>query len=221
MFNAIAPRYELVNRLFSGGRDAYWRRRAVELARVTPDDDVLDVACGTGDLARAFAAAGVKSVTGCDFARDMLALAEARSDGRIVWIEADALNLPLDDACYSIVSCAFGVRNFAELDRGLSEMFRVLQPGGRVVILEFTRPSNRLIRGLYEFYSDRVMPRLASWVSGDKSGAYRYLPKSIVSFLSSREMIARLEDAGFVDVSATPLTMGVVTVYVGRKPNDQ
>ena len=224
MFNSLAPRYELVNTLFSAGRDAYWRRRAVELARVAPDDDVLDVACGTGDFARAFARPHPRSVIGCDFAHDMLKLALARGETPgdstvpIRWCEGDAQNLPFESARFSIVSCAFGVRNLADLDRGLREMLRVLRTGGRAVILEFTRPRNGMARAVYEVYSSRIMPVLASWVSRDRTGAYRYLPRSVVSFLNAEQMIDRLTEVGFSDVTSTPLTMGVVTVYVARRP---
>lgn len=214
MFNAIAPRYELVNTVFSGGRDASWRRRAVALANVSTSDTVLDVACGTGDFARAFHRRGVRSVVGCDFARDMLERAAARSGPGIDWCEADALHLPFGDARFDILSCAFGVRNFQDLDRGLTEMRRVLRRGGRVVILEFTRPTARFFRWAYELYANRIMPQLAAWLSGDAAGAYRYLPRSIASFLTAKQMVARLVGAGFSHVRATPLTMGVVTVYV-------
>ncbi|MFH1110140.1 MAG: class I SAM-dependent methyltransferase [Planctomycetota bacterium] len=240
MFNAIAPRYALVNALFSGGRDAHWRRRAVKLARVRADDDVLDIACGTGDFAHAFAKARPRRVVGCDFAHQMLiraASASERSAGAATvrkrlgtwggepvacapgsdWLEADALHLPFRNGRFSIASCAFGVRNFADLGAGLGEMFRVLRPGGRAVILEFTRPTNALVRCLYELYSNRLMPIAASWVSGDRSGAYRYLPRSVVSFLSADQMCAKLHAAGFVQAAATPLTLGVVTVYIATR----
>lgn len=217
MFNAIAPRYEWINALFSAGRDAAWRRRAVALAHITPADRVLDVACGTGDFARAFARACPRSVVGCDFAHAMLVRAGDRPTERAVWCEADALRLPFDAGRFTAVSCAFGVRNFADLDAGLREMYRVLAPGGRVVILEFTRPKHRVARGLYELYAHRVMPRAAGWLSGDATGAYRYLPRSVVSFLSAEQMCARLRGVGFMRPSATPLTMGVVTVYQGTK----
>jgi len=220
MFNAIAPRYERVNSLFSAGRDRYWRRKAVAQTRVRADDDVLDVACGTGDFARAFRAAGPRSVVGCDFAHEMLLRAANRKERRRLpggdrWIEADALQLSFRDGSFSIVSCAFGVRNFADLQAGLLEMHRVLRPGGRVVILEFTRPGNALMRSLYEFYANRVMPFAAAWVSRDASGAYRYLPRSVVSFLDAPRMIAELHRAGFERATATPLTFGIVTVYLG------
>ncbi len=219
MFNAIAPRYELVNAVFSAGRDAAWRRKAVTLAKVTPDDAVLDIASGTGDFARAFAKAGPRTVVGSDFAHEMLTRARQGDAGTTScqWCEADALKLPFRTGTFSITCCAFGVRNFRDLDAGLAEMYRVLQRGGRAVILEFTRPGNALTRRLYELYSNRFMPAAASWFSGDRSGAYRYLPKSVVSFVGAAEMCTRLRGVGFDEASATALTMGVVTVYIARK----
>ncbi len=215
MFNAIAPRYQFVNRLFSGGRDAHWRRKAVDLVRVTPADEVLDVATGTGDFARVFEAAGAHLVVGCDFARDMLRRAVEQSDGKVRWCEADALHLPFRDGSFSIVSCAFGVRNFSDLDVGLAEMYRALRSGGRAVILEFTRPTNRVCRFVYELYANRFMPVAASWISGDRSGAYRYLPRSVVSFPERSVMCDRLKAVGFSRVSTHSLTAGVVTIYLG------
>ena len=217
MFNAIAPRYELVNSVFSLGRDASWRRRAVQLAEVHRDDDVLDIACGTGDFARAFARAEPRSVIGCDFAHEMLIRARTRPPAALGWCEADALHLPFRDGTFSITSCAFGVRNFQDLDGGLGEMFRVLRTGGRAVILEFSRPRNAILRALYEFYSTRFMPLAASWLSGDRSGAYRYLPRSVVSFSDAEEINMRLGEVGFSRPTATPLSAGIVTVYVATR----
>ncbi len=267
MFNSIAPRYELINSVFSAGRDAAWRRKAVELAGTGCHDDVLDIGCGTGDFARAFASSGARTVVGCDFAHEMLIraarsnaqrpahrtvvgrqceqrgrgeggqsgsagakmetgapgrvcpvhLASKRESGMVHWCEADALYLPFRSGCFSITSCAFSVRNFSDLDAGLAEMFRVLKPGGRAVILEFTRPRNRLARFFYELYSRRFMPTAAALLSGDRSGAYRYLPRSVVSFLDAEQMGTRLRRAGFAHVVATPLTLGVVTVCVATR----
>ena len=218
MFNRIAPRYELVNSLFSAGRDATWRRKAVELAAVRADDVVLDIACGTGDFARAFASAGAGVVVGCDFAHAMLVRGSALGSALdTYWCEADALRLPFRAGVFSIASCAFGVRNFENLDVGLAEMFRVLGSGGRAVILEFTRPGNRLARALYEFYANHVMPLAATLVSGDRSGAYRYLPRSVLSFVEAGEMCARLRRVGFRRATPTPLTMGIVTVYIAER----
>ena len=220
MFDSVAPRYELVNHLFSAGRDAAWRHRAVELAGVAPEDVILDVACGTGDLLRTFSAhaARPRRLVGCDFSHGMLreAAADHRNDW-VQWVEADALRLPLAAESFTVAGCAFGVRNFEDLDTGLREMWRVLYRGGRIVILEFSRPRNRLFRALYEFYANRVMPWAATWVSGDRTGAYRYLPRSVVSFISAAQMCVRLERAGFGEVTATRMSLGIVTVYVGTK----
>ncbi len=219
MFDAIAPTYELINALFSGGRDRAWRRKAVQLARVEPHDGILDIACGTGDLLRTFhrRAPQADRFVGLDFAHHMLTRAVARGTARTCWCQADALRLPFADAAFNVTSCAFGVRNFQDLDHGLREMHRVLQPGGRAVILEFTRPANGLIRRIHEFYCGRVMPCAATLISRDRTGAYRYLPQSVVSFLDAESMCRRLRQAGFADARATPLTFGVVTVYVATK----
>jgi len=220
MFDSVAPQYRRVNRWFSAGRDAAWRRKAVELVGADADDEVLDVACGTGDLLRAFAtiADPPRRLVGCDFSHGMLrrATADGGDDG-LVWIEADALCLPLASESFTVASCAFGVRNFQDLDAGLGEMCRVLKVGGRIVILEFTRPRSRLFRALYEFYAGHVMPWGAALVSGDRTGAYRYLPRSVVSFIGAADMCARLERAGFGAVSATAVSRGIVSVCVGTK----
>lgn len=225
MFNAIAPRYTLVNSLFSAGRDAAWRRRAVTLAKITANDDVLDVACGPGEFARAFLRANPRRVIGCDFAHEMLLRAAnpgsmggvTSAGGRLAYLEADAQQLPFSNAAFSVVSCAFGVRNFQDLNRGLAEMHRVLRGGGRAVVLEFSRPRNPMVRSVYEFYAGRLMPWGAAWISGDRSGAYRYLPQSVVSYLTVDQMCARFERAGFAQCSATALSCGVVTVYLAHK----
>lgn len=219
MFNAIAPRYELVNSLFSAGRDAAWRRRAVRLACTRPGDDVLDIASGTGDFARAFAKGGARRVVGCDFAHEMLTRARQGTamTNPLRWCEADALKLPFRNESFSITCSAFGVRNFDDLDIGLSEMYRVLRPGGRTVILEFSRPRHAWARRIYEFYSTKMMPVAAAWVSGDRTGAYRYLPRSVVSFLAADQICQRLRHVGFDSTSATPLTFGAVTVCIGYK----
>ena len=220
MFDAIAPTYERINSLFSVGCDAYWRRRAIELAGVNRDDLALDIACGTGDQARALARWGPRRVIGCDFAHQMLLRAARHQTAPTLCCQADALHLPFGDRSVTVTTCAFGVRNFQDLDAGFREMHRVLAPAGRAVILEFTRPANRLLRPVYEFYASRVMPALAARLSRDRVGAYRYLPRSVVSFLSAEEMCARLIGAGFREARAVPLTFGVVTVYVARRASD-
>lgn len=221
MFNAIAARYERTNTICSGGRDAYWRKRAVQLADVRSKDDVLDIACGTGDLARALAEKSPKSVTACDFAHEMLVRAVATSSGIGRWVEADALKLPFLHKSFSLITCAFGIRNFVNLEAGLVEMLRVLRPGGRIVILEFSRPESRAFRMAYELYAMKIMPWAASHISGDRTGAYRYLPRSVVSFLDAPQMVDQLKAVGFEGVTATPLTFGVVHLYGGWKPNSE
>jgi len=217
MFDNIAPTYERVNRVMSLGIDASWRKKAVRLSNVQPTDDVLDLACGTGDFARAFAAANPRSVTGSDFSAGMLAGAVARPSD-IGWCQADALCLPFPDAHFDILSCAFGVRNFQDLDAGLREMFRVLRPQGRVCILEFTTPRSAILGGLYRFYFHNILPRAAAVISGDRSGAYRYLPESVSTFKNEHGMEEALAAAGFTNVRHHSLTMGVAAVYLGVKP---
>lgn len=217
MFDAIAPRYELVNTLFSGGRDAAWRRHAVKLAGIGTDDAVLDVACGTGDFARTFDRAGPCCTIGVDFSFEMLRLAAKRSPRSIHWCLGDALTLPFPSKSFTVVSCAFGVRNFQDTSAGLREFLRVLAPGGRAVILEFTMPRNPFVRVLNHVYAHRFMPVAAALLAGDHHGAYRYLSRSIASFDSAEQMCRRLRDVGFNDVSAQPLTMGIVTLYLAHR----
>jgi demethylmenaquinone methyltransferase/2-methoxy-6-polyprenyl-1,4-benzoquinol methylase len=217
MFDAIAPTYERVNWVLSAGRDAYWRRTAVAMARVRPTDRVLDLACGTGDFARAFARASPAAVVGGDFSRRMLELAAGRAEPPIEWCRADAMALPFADGSFSVVSCAFGVRNFQDLARGLEEMHRVLRVGGRAVILEFSMPRVPLLGATYGFCFRRILPRLATLISQDRSGAYRYLPKSVSRFVETPGMLEALRSTGFGRMEHRRLTIGVVTVFVAWK----
>ena len=219
MFDAIAPTYECVNFFSSAGRDRYWRREMVRLAEVRHDDVLMDIACGTGDVARAFANSPVRParIVGVDFSAPMLARAVAHPIKGGGFIAGDALRLPLADGTATLVTCAFGIRNFQNLDAGLREMHRVLAPGGRAVILEFGLPRARWLRSPYLFYFRRVMPLAATWISRDRSGAYRYLPHSVVSFPGSDEVLAALTSAGFDRVSAHPRTFGIVSIYVAAK----
>lgn len=234
MFNGIAPGYDRINSIFSAGRDAKWRRRAVQLANIHDNDTVLDIACGTGNLTRALAGACPRLVIGLDFAHEMLVRAAnpfspvsahvlrpsspvEQGATALGWCEADALQLPFAAQQFSIISCAFGIRNFSDLDTGLAEMYRVLKPGGRVVILEFSRPRNPVARRFYEFYANRIMPVAASLISRDKTGAYRYLPQSVVSFAQPDEITERLKQVGFTQTTMTSMTMGVVTIITARR----
>jgi len=215
MFNAIAPTYERINTWFSFGRDRTWRRAMVGTSEVRPNDRVLDVACGTGDVLRAFLryAPAPLQLFGLDFATQMMRRGQATTADAIQFCGGDALRLPVADDTINVITCAFGVRNFQDLGIGLSEMHRVLRSGGRVIILEFSRPRNRMIRRLHDFYSGRIMPVVAGWISRDRTGAYRYLPQSVVSFADADQMCAHIRSAGFGEVTATPMTFGVVTIY--------
>lgn len=219
MFDAIAPTYELVNTLASAGRDRFWRREMVRLASVRPDDVILDIACGTGDVVRSFASSPVRParIVGMDFCLPMLRLAARRPVDRGAFCAADALRLAVADASVSIVTCAFGVRNFQDLTAGLQEMCRALRPGGRSIVLEFSVPARPVLRRIYLWYFNRVLPLLASLVSRDRTGAYRYLPRSVVSFHRRDEIISCFQAAGFSRVAAHPLTWGIVCVYVAHK----
>lgn len=227
MFAAIAESYDLNNRLHSLGRDQAWRRYAVRAADVTPGAQVLDVACGTGDLTEAFARSAAAHVIGVDFTAEMLDIARRKQPRRLPAVAAakvsyeqgDAMALRFPDAQFDVVSIAFGIRNVLEPARALSEFARVLKPGGRLIVLEFDRPGWFPARQLNDLYCGWIMPRTATWISGDRSGAYRYLPKSVGTFMARAEMRAALERAGFAQVSARALTLGICVCYRGVKPS--
>lgn len=225
MFTAIAGSYDLNNRLHSFYLDQHWRRFAVRKAAVQPGDTVVDVACGTGDLAEAFAKTPAARVIGIDFTHAMLERAKNRQSlltnglsNKIVYIEGDAMQLPLADACCDVVSIAFGLRNVQRPEAAIAEFARVLRPGGRLVVLEFDRPRLAPIRWGHDFYTKVVMPRTATWISRDKTGAYRYLPRSVETFLTRGQVMGLMRDAGLENVLAKGLTGGICTCYRGRKP---
>jgi len=222
MFSAIAPAYDLNNRLHSFGLDQAWRRRAVAMASVGPTDDVVDVACGTGDLTELFAHTPARSVLGLDFTPEMLDLARqksARSGRRGAspsYAHGDATALDLPDASVSVVSIAFGLRNVGDPTKALAEFRRILRPGGRLVVLEFDQPSNPVLRALNRVYTHHVMPWTASLVAGDRSGAYRYLPRSVETFLDRDRLRDAMRSAGFASVEQRALTFGTCVLSIGR-----
>ena len=191
----------------------------VRAAEVRPDDIMLDVACGTGDVCRAFASARPTPslIVGADFAARMLRLARTATRTGIRWYQADALALPFANASFSLVTCAFGIRNFQSLDDGLREMYRVLRPGGRAVILEFSLPTTPLFRAAYHWYFTRLMPLAATILAQDRCGAYRYLPRSVLCFQGQSATVSSLQRAGFAEVEALPRSLGVVTLFRARK----
>ncbi len=233
MFGAISPRYDLLNHVLSAGVDVYWRWQTVRSAAPNGPLPILDVCTGTGDLALAYwrLARGRVRVVGADFTHEMLTLARRKSlsrsktrsehvpqDAAIDFIEADAQRIPFADDRFQIVSVAFGLRNVTDTSRGLREMVRVCAPGGRVVVLEFSMPSNRLMGGLYRWYFRTVLPRIGQLVSRDRQAAYRYLPESVGEFPSGGRLAAIMEECGLAPVTWKPLTLGIATLYIGTKP---
>ncbi len=233
MFSAIAPSYDLNNRLHSLWMDQYWRRTAVRLSELSATDTVVDVACGTGDLTLAYAGSLSRlastsprpgGVVGVDFTYAMLPIAQAKSrvparGGRTqpAFVNGDALALPLPDSFADVVSIAFGIRNVTDPAAAIREFHRVLKPGGRVIILEFSLPTSSVLRGMYNFYFRKVLPRTATLISGDKTGAYKYLPESVNTFIGREQMMDMMRAAGFQEVQQFPLTFGICVCYRGYR----
>ncbi len=220
MFTSIAPRYDLLNHVLSMNIDrVWWNRTARMFANVLQRSDaqVLDLCCGTGDMTFALhRRMKGGQLFGADFSHAMLVRAEEKSAGReIRWVEADALKLPFTADKFQLVTSAFGFRNLANYDRGLAEIFRVLAPGGEVGILDFGEPKG-LIGKLYRVYFRRVLPAIGTMISG-VSGPYAYLPASVSRFPSPDEMLQRMRDTGFKEVSWTPYTLGIAGLYRGKK----
>lgn len=224
MFAAIAPSYDLNNRVHSLWRDQAWRRAAVRAASLEPAQHALDVACGTGDLTQALALrTAAATVTGLDFTRAMLDVAEHKRDrnpalARIRYLEGDAMALPFPDASFDALTIAFGIRNVQDPVRALAEFLRVLRPGGRLVILEFHRPRNPIVRAFNSFYAGRIMPWTATLLARDRSGAYRYLPRSVGSFMDADQLRDAVQRAGFHEATVRPLTMGICWLHRAVKP---
>jgi demethylmenaquinone methyltransferase / 2-methoxy-6-polyprenyl-1,4-benzoquinol methylase len=223
MFDAIASRYDLLNRLLSAGIDRRWRSRAIRSLQLTGRESLVDVCTGTGDVALAAvdATPGASQVLGVDFSGEMLRLGGRKVisrgyTGRIALARGDATRLPIRTASLDAATVAFGIRNVERPERGLAEMYRVLRPGGRLAILEFSIPASGLVRAVYLPYFRHVIPRIGRLVSGHGS-AYAYLPASVGSFIPAATMLGLLADCGFREVSATPLTFGIVTMYTARK----
>lgn len=221
MFDRIADRYDLLNTLMTAGLHHSWRERTADLAGVGPGDSALDVCCGTGnltlELARRVSPGG--HVVGCDFSEPMLDLSREKAaqhgvdNARFEW--ADALQLPYDAGSFDAVAVGFGIRNLADLDRGLLEMARVLRPGGRLVILEFTAPRRFPFSAFYSVWFDRIVPILGKLTSEPE--AYAYLPKSVRSFADPRALAGRMEAAGLRDIRWHVLAGGIVVIHTGVK----
>jgi len=222
MFDAIADRYDFLNRLLSAGIDRRWRRRAIQSLQLTGRERVLDLCTGTADLAIAARTArpAAAGVVGIDFSGAMLGIARAKLRDRrladsVALVRGDATRIPLADRSVDAVTIAFGIRNVDDRAAACREMLRVLTPGGRLAILEFAMPTSPLFRRLYLSYFRHVLPRIGRWVSGH-STAYTYLPASVDAF-QPEAFMELLRQCGFADVRADPMTFGSVFLYTAQR----
>lgn len=221
IFNDIAPKYDLLNHLLSLNIDKGWRRKAMRCVEEDGKGHLLDVACGTGDFSIAACRAGVRQVTGIDISANMVNIgrkkvAEAGLAGQIDLRSGDSEAMEFSDNTFDTVTVAFGVRNFEHLEQGLREMYRVLRPGGKVIILEFSMPEHFPMKQLYKFYFRRVLPVVGGWVSGNR-GAYTYLPESVMKFPQGRAFLDIMARCGFQGATRHKLTFGIASLYTGKK----
>ena len=222
MFNAISPKYDALNRILSAGIDQSWRRKTLREIRATGALILLDVATGTADLALALAK-GIpgSKVVGVDISSGMLEVGRSKVrakdlEGRVRLDLGDGEQLPYEESSFGAVTVAFGVRNFENLEQGLRDMRRVLEPGGTLAVLEFSQPTAWPLRSLYLFYFKNILPRIGRMVSKDAS-AYTYLPNSVQAFPYGEAFAAKLREAGFKSVRVRPLTFGIASLYLAIK----
>ena len=221
MFATIAARYDLLNHLLSGNFDKRWRRTVAKTLSATlakSDARVLDVACGTGDLSLTLFESGEARIIGIDFCRPMLDIAASKSRYSLPLVEGDAIDLPFADCSFEAATIAFGLRNLTSVDAGLRELLRVLKPGGRVAVLEFSKPRAPLLRSLFTVYFTRLLPLFGGLVSGSRS-AYEYLPDSVSRFPDQEELASLMKEAGFAEVDYQNLTGGIVALHCGTRPH--
>lgn len=221
MFNNIAHRYDFLNHFLSAGIDYRWRKKAIKIIGKTNPKTILDIATGTGDLAIEACKLNPKKIEGIDIAEDMLVIGREKIQKKnlsdlINLQTGDAENIQLDDNSFDAVMVAFGVRNFENLEKGLSEMYRVLNKGGLVMILEFSKPGKFPIKQLYHFYFRFILPTLGKIISGDSS-AYTYLPDSVSAFPAGEDFLNILTKIGFRNTNHKPLTFGIASIYTGMK----
>jgi demethylmenaquinone methyltransferase/2-methoxy-6-polyprenyl-1,4-benzoquinol methylase len=221
MFNNISHRYDFLNHLLSLGIDKVWRRKAINVLKPLRPKKILDVATGTGDFALQALVLNPEKIIGIDISEGMLAvgrkkISEKNLTEKIELIRADSENIPYSQNKFDAVTVAFGVRNFENLTRGLSEIRRVLRPGGMVVVLEFSKPATFPFKQLYHFYFRFILPRIGSLVSSDKE-AYTYLPKSVEAFPDGEGFLRILQDVGFKNTQCSSLTFGISTIYTATK----
>ena len=222
MFDSISPKYDLLNHLLSFHIDKIWRRKAIEALRPRNPGKILDVATGTGDFALAAMRLKNAMVTGVDISEGMLKIGHSKIEkrgltGRIQLQKADSENLPFGEHSFDAVTVGFGVRNFEKLEKGLSEILRVLQPGGVLAVLEFSKPRQSPFKQLYHLYFNHLLPLLGRFISKHDS-AYSYLPESVSEFPDGNDFTSILEKTGFVNHTFFPLTFGIATLYLAYKP---
>lgn len=224
MFAQIAPRYDLLNHLLSMGIDIAWRRRVVRQLRLDGSLPILDCCTGTGDLALMLAkrVQGKVPVVGTDFCGPMLELARQKHHRQcpqwpLEFHEADTQQLPFADASFQAVTVAFGLRNVQDTDAGLREMVRLCAAGGQVAVLEFSTPSLPVLKQIYQAYFRYVLPRIGQQLAKNDSGAYEYLPSSVLEFPSGQALVQRMQQAGLQQVTFAPLTGGIATLYLGQR----
>ncbi len=221
MFDNIAKHYDFLNIFLSMGIDRVWRRKVVKLLRPKQPKKILDIATGTGDLAIALSKTGAKEIVGVDISKGMLKLAvdkikRKKLTDRISVQLADSEALPFSDLTFDAITVAFGIRNFQNPEKGLKEMFRTLNIGGTLAILEFSKPHKFPVRPLFNFYSKRFIPFIGKMISGDKR-AYDYLPESVNAFPEGESFLRWVKDAGFKNTKQHRLSSGIATLYTGEK----
>ena len=222
MFTSIAPRYDFLNRLLSIGQDRYWRKRAIDFLNLINNDLILDVATGTGDMILEVAKRNPSiRIFGLDFNQRMLELGRLKINksgyrNYVSFQIGSGECLPFFDNSFDGVVCAFGIRNFADVQLGLCEFYRVLKPGGRLVVLEFSVPHNQILGMVYDFYFNLILPKVGNLISGH-SNAYTYLPESVANFPNQKEFNILIESSGFKNVSLLELSFGIVSIHRGYK----
>ncbi len=229
MFATIAARYDLLNHLLSVNIDKRWRRRVAKTLYATLPPGplsnkskarILDVACGTGDLSLTLFESGDARVVGVDFCRPMLRIATSKASRHgfeLPFIEGDALSLPFRDRSFEAATIAFGLRNLAGVETGFKELFRVLKPGGRVIVLEFSKPTTPVLRSLFRIYFTKVLPLFGGLISGSMS-AYQYLPDSVSRFPNQTELASIMRQVGFAEVTYRNLSGGIAALHLGMRP---
>jgi len=219
MFSTIASRYDLLNHLLSANVDKRWRRIVATRVRdklASNSSRVLDVACGTGDLSLTLFEITGARVVGTDFCRPMLTIAAGKMSGRIPLIEGDALDLPFRDGTFDAATIAFGLRNLSNVEKGLAELSRVVKPGGWVAVLEFSRPTNAILRPLFNLYFRKLLPWMGGVISGSRS-AYSYLPASVQKFPDQSQLLLLMQQVGLDQVGYENLTGGIAALHLGRR----